>query len=210
MRFGFFLGFISASLSSLYLFCHLLEIPMDVLWNSTSLQDVSLGKKTLIFFVPLAFGFTVGMFFAALFTKLGKGNRKVESFLGSLWHYSSTGSMVWSILSIFQFVIGFGGAESVKNYPAMKAGLLTLGGGMASGMLICFAVRAADVFQQRGKQEMGFLLYRSLPLAVGIITGIIQCMILHIAWWSGAFFGLLYPFILIPWAQSMCVRDRLV
>jgi hypothetical protein len=208
MRFGFFLGFAVGGSAALYLACQSLGIPFETLWDGAALKDVTLGKKVIFLIVPLAVSFVAGLAGALLFANIGRGNAQVEAWLGSLWHYSSTGLMIWVALSVFQFVFSFGGTR-VKDYPAMKASLVSIGAGLASGALICLAVRIGELFRRRGHVPLADRLARLAPMAIGVTTGVWQSWYMHLAWWPGVLAGLLYPFVLIPWAQSVCLRDGL-
>src|SRR5262249_9215044 len=124
MRFGFFLGFISASTGALSLVARLLAIPTDVLRSGTSLQHVPLGIRTLVCVVPLVVGLVGGIWGLGICAHIRRGSLKVESFLGSVWHYASTGALAWTVLSLFQFLVGWGGVIFPKELPAMKAGMM--------------------------------------------------------------------------------------
>jgi hypothetical protein len=208
-RFAFFFGFSTASSAALYLLCKLLAVPTDALWSGTALHSLPFGTKIIFGVGPLAAGFVTGVFCAAIAASREKKNVRLESFVGSLWHYSSTGVLAWTVLSIFQLVVAYGGSIAIQNFPAKKATLLIVASGAISGALIFLIVRTAGELRQRGHHKLESHLLRFGPLAVGVATGVLQSLILHISWWPGIIAGILFPYVLIPWAQTVCLRDGL-
>lgn len=209
MRFGFCLGFIAVSLGTFPLACRLLDIPLDAVWGGIGLGHVPLGKRWLLFGGPAALGFLGGMVGLGLFAHIAQSHSQGEQVLGSLWHYASTGTIVWTLLTFPSLRFSAHGMMALKALPALQATLVVLGPGLASGTLLGVLLLLTQGLRCRGYVALGHHLSRFGPLVVGLATGILQGALLPIPWWLGMVTGGLYPCVVIPWAEAMCRRDGL-
>lgn len=162
----------------------------------------------MILFQILGIGIVAGLIGLVIGQTIGHSisvSRESESWLLIFWHYGAMGTMVWLGLSFFVtfFCIG----KDIEFLPFIFwAIVLTIGllGSWAIALFLHFGGRAI----RSGSYGTGFLFSRIMPVAIGVITGIIQADILGFPGLLEILAGLVFPFITIPISAHFRRQDE--